>query len=178
MKAFSLIEIIVVIMLIGIIFSLVLSSYTNKKQDTKLLTIKDIPAYVSNFSLNKISTLYIYGVKCNSSVLVLDEKSYIELPTFGFHKDDIVLKKDRHGQVEEVDFKERRIVKKREKVCFELKFEKGKFFNKFILASKDRFYLFIPFFQEVLSFTSLKEAEKVYMLDSLYPSSLDEYYRE
>jgi len=65
-KAFSLIEIIVVIVLLGIIFSLVLSTYTNKQNENIKLSIKDISVDVKDDV-----TLYIYGDECKKSIVVL-----------------------------------------------------------------------------------------------------------
>jgi len=177
-RAFSLIEIIVVILLIGVVFSLVLSSYANKKIDTKLLTVKDMPNYVFELSLSESSTLYIYGQKCDKGVLALDTKSYKELPNFGFNQEYKVHKRDKDNQLENIDFAEIKIDKKIENICFKLEFEKSRFLDKFIVSFSDKHYMFSPFYQEVESFSSFEEAKKAYSSKDLQLNSIDGYYRE
>ncbi len=63
-KAFSLMELIVVILLLGIMFSLALTSFKSKKDNIKIPTIKEIPLYFKKLKLKGNSTFLIYGDKC------------------------------------------------------------------------------------------------------------------
>ncbi len=177
-RAFSLIEIIVVISLLGIVFSLVLSSFVGKKKDTKLLTLKDIPSYVSNLFASEDSTLYMYGIKCDKSILILKDGSYMELPVFGYTQEHRVLQRDKNNEIKSVEYDDVFIVKKSEHICFRVEFEKSRFLDKFIVASKKKQYLFSPLLQEVESFDNLEQAKQRYKLEELYPNNMDKYYRE
>lgn len=177
-KAFSLIEIIVVIILIGIIFSLVLNSYASKKTDPKLLGINDMPSYITNIAPKKSTILYMYGHNCKKSSLVVDGKLGEQMPLFGFNDESVIQKKDRFGLVDKVDFEDVKIGGKVEKICFALEFINGRFFEKFIVSSKDKHYLFNPLQQEVEVFDLFDKAEEVYLNQKFYPSSEYDYYDE
>ncbi len=177
-RAFSLIEIIVVISLLGIIFSLVLSSFVSKKKDVKLLTIVDIPSYVYDLLANDDATLYVYGKKCDKSIIKSQGGAYEELPTFGYTQEYRVLQRDINNDIKDVEYDDVFIAKKREHTCLKIEFENRRFLDKFIVASEKKQYLFSPLFQEVESFDNLEKAKERYNSEELYPKNTDEYYRE
>ncbi len=177
-RAFTLIEIIVVIILIGVIFSLVLSNFTSTSRKNSLLKMKDLPLYIKKMYPKVDSTLYMYGENCDKSVISLNNDSYIETPTFGFRKENTILNINISQDFRKVTFLETRIDKKKENICFKLDFHNGRFFDKFIMTSKNTYYLFSPFYQEIKTFKTLEDAQKAYKNNALYPNSIDEYYHE
>lgn len=172
-KAFSLIEIIVVIILIGIIFSLVLNTSMGKVEDKKLLGIEKISVNVEGKSI-----LYMYGEKCEKSIIMRDDNTYEASPNFGFKKENKVLMNNHLGVLKEVEYETVRIENKKEPICFKLDFKNKKFFDKFIVTTATGNYLFLPLYQEVLTFVSLEDAKKSYFSDNLYPHNIDNYYHE
>ena len=177
-KAFSLIEIIVVIIIVGVLFSLIFNNYIDRQKDSKLLKINDIPNYVSNLSIREDTTFYVYGKKCDNGALFLNEKFYMKLPTFGFNQDSRTYNRDKNNQIKKIYFQEIRVAKKRRKVCFKLEFEGGRFFDKLIVSLLGKYYIFSPFYQKVESFNSLDEAKKAYRLKYLQLTNIDGYYSE
>ena len=172
-KAFSLIEIIVVIILIGVIFSLVLNSYMSNSKKDSTLSIENISVHV-----REDATLYIYGKECKKAILELADGFYEQSSNFDFHKDDRVLKINSSNSLEEIDFDSHAIEGKKENICFKLDFRDEKFFEKFVILSKESYYFFSPLKQNAQKFNSLEEAEKRYINDDIYPTSIDDYYRE
>ena len=175
-KAFSLMEIIIVILIIGIVFSLVLSSYTTKKSDKGLLGIKDISAYISKSIPNANGDLYIYGKKCRDAFFITEESLHVKTPSFNFLAESIVLKQDIFENFVQIEFPTKEIEKRKKRVCFTMRFKDGKFFDKFIITSKHKHYLFSPFYQDIKTFSSLVLAKENYVNDGLYPQSVDDYY--
>jgi len=172
-KAFSLIEIIVVIILIGIIFSLVISTYVSSDKQDSMVSIKDI-----SVKAKEDATLYIYGKECEKAILELEDGYYAQSSNFNFTKEDRVMKRSRANLLEEVSFDSHSIEDKRENICLKLGFRDGKFFEKFVILSKKNYYLFSPLKQSAEKFSSLKDTEKSYQNDEIYPTSIDDYYRE
>ncbi len=176
-RGFTLIEIVVVISLIGVMFFLILSS-VGKERDVDLLGIVDTPLYVNDLAVAGDSVFYIYGEKCDQAVLIFDRNSTLKLPSFGFDKNMVVLKRDNNGDIEELSFEDKRVAKKREKVCFRLEFKSGRFFDKLVLTNQTRHYLFNPLFQEVYTYDSLEKAKEAYEQRELRLYSIDGYHRE
>lgn len=172
-KAFSLIEIIVVIILIGTIFSLILTSYTSKKNENEVLSIKDISLHV-----NEDATLYIYGKDCKKTIIELNNGFYVNSSSFSYKKDYIVIQKNALDLFEEVDFGTHKVEDKNEEICFKLDFKNKKFFQKFIVSAQNNYYVFSPFYQEVKELTSLEDAKEYFDKVSLYPTSMDDYHHE
>ena len=171
-KAFSLIEIIVVIILMGIIFSLVLNGYIdNRKNPT--VSIKDM-----GVGTKEDATLFVYGKDCKKAILELDDNIYLKSSNFGFSNEDRVFKANSLNALEEVKFDSHIIKNKKEKICFKLDFRDKRFFERFVILSKGSYYLFSPLDQSVQKFSLLEEAEKRFKNDDLYPGSVDGYYRE
>jgi len=175
-KAFSLIELIVVILLLGIMFSLALTSFGSKNKKIKIPTMQEIPSYIQKLKLNEDSTFVVYGDKCENEALLSNEDvntSSINLP---FDKSFVVYKADAAGDIKVFDFNNLTLEDKDQHICFKLDLKKGKFSDKFILKTFDKYLLFLPFFQEIKSFDSLSSAKNSYRQNELYPKSIDDYY--
>ena len=177
-KAFSLIELIVVILLIGVIFSLILSTYMTKDSDTQLLKIKDIVTYLKKETSKKDGILYIYGKSCKKGAYLTDDKTLIKTPNFGFSKDSLILSKDNLGDFNKLSFNQLKIENEMQLVCFELNYKKGRFIDKLIVVSNKKAYLFSPFYQEIITFDSISLAKESHADDNLYPNHIDRYYHE
>ena len=172
-KAFSLIEIIVVIVLIGTIFSLVLTAYSSKKNENKKNSIKDISVHVK-----EDATIYIYGENCENTIIELPDGFYANSPNYGYKEDNIVQKKNALDSFEEVDFGTHKIIDKKETICFKLNFKNSNFYEKFIISTKIKHYVLSPFYQKIEEFETLEDAKKYFISDELFPKSLDDYYHE
>ena len=171
-KAFTLIEIIVVILLVGIIYSLLLESFISKDENVYKPNLKDI-----SLNIDEKAIFYIYGENCKKA-LIKTVYEYIKSSNYGYKKNNKVLKYTNQGDLQEVQFDRRVISNKEEHICFKLDFHNKKFSNKFIVSSENEHLLFLPFFQEIIKFETIEEAIENYRNEELYPKNNDEYYRE
>ncbi|WP_024955736.1 type II secretion system protein [Sulfurospirillum arcachonense] len=176
-KAFSLIELIVVILLIGIMYFLVMSAYTNKKSHEEKLTLKDMPNYIKKNFSKQNATFFLYGQECDKSLLFLKNKTFQTTPDFSLSADSSLLTCKPNSEFEEFVPYSKKIDKKEEHICLEIDFKDGDFYDKLIVNSPNKAYVFLPLFQEVKVFDSLEDAKELCQNNS-YPKSIDEYYRE
>ena len=138
--------------------------------------MQELPSYIEKLKLNKDATFVVYGDKCENEALLSNEDintSSINLP---FDKSFVVYKADVTGDIKVFDFNNLYLKDKDWHVCFKLDLKKGKFSDKFILKTFDKYLLFLPFFQEIKSFDSLSSAKNSYQQNELYPKSIDDYY--
>ena len=171
-------ELIVVILLLGIMFSLTLTSFQSKKDLVKIPTIEDLPLYIQKFGLKTNAVFLVYGNKCKKEKLLSDENFDRNSTDLPFNKSFKTYKMNNLGIIKEFDFDDMIIDKKEQHVCFKLDLRKGRFVDKFILKKADKYLLFMPFFQKIKTFDSLSSAQKAYLQTDLYPKSIDDYYRE
>ena len=176
-KAFSLIELIVVIFLIGIIYFLVISTYTSKKNHEEKLTLKNMPNYIKKLSNKQNSTFYLYGQECEKSTLKLEDKTTKTVPNFSLTADYNMLTCKPDSEFKEFVSYSKNIDKKEEYICLEIGFKNEKFYDKLIVTSANKTYILMPHFQEVQIFDTIEEAKEICQ-KNLYPTSINEYYRE
>ncbi len=176
-KAFSLMELIVVIILLGIISVMVLSSIGSKKEILKSPDIKELPKYIKKLKLKDDAVFYIYGDKCENSILLCKDKDCAKNINVPFKKSYKTLKTDSEGVLKQADFLDIILSKKRQHVCFKLDILKGRFSDKLILNRGNTSLLFLPIYQEIKEFNTLQKAQKRYFDDDLLPKSEDDYYK-
>ena len=176
-KAFSLMELIVVIILLGILSLMVLSSFNSKRETLKSPDIKELPKYIKKLKLKNHAIFYIYGDKCEKSILLCKDKDCTKNINVPFKKSYKTLKTDSEGVLKQAHFLDIILSKKRWHVCFKLNISKGKFSDKLILSRGDTHLLFLPIYQEIKEFNTLEKAQKRYFDDDLLPKSEDDYYK-
>ena len=123
-------------------------------------------------------SLYIYGNKCDKTVLLPLRKEFKQNISVPFNREYKVLEIDGTGRLSQVKFSSIFLDKKEWNVCFKLDFKKGKFVDKILLDTGDKYLLFMPLYQEVREFKIEDDAQKAYFCNEILPKSMDEYYRE
>ena len=177
-KAFSLMELIVVILLLGIMFSLALTNFGSKNKKIKIPSMQDMPSYMQKLKLKENATFLVYGDKCENEALLSSEDINVSTINLPFDKNFATYKMDDTGAIKIFDFNNITLKNRNLHVCFKLDLKKGKFSDKFILKTFDKYLLFLPFFQEIKSFDSLDSAKISYQQSDLYPKSIDDYYHK
>jgi len=175
-NAFSLMELIVVILLLGILFSLVIGSLSRYEKETKNKSIKDITTYMQKANLQNDSVFYIYGEKCEHYAIESDSLSYQDDLNFTFSSNYETFAPDKYGDLKKVEFKDIALDQKIESVCFKMHFDRSRFVDKIILKAKQKYLLFLPFFQEIKTYNSFKKASKAYFLKEFLPKRIDDYH--
>ena len=175
-KAFSLIELIVVILLLGVIYFLVVSSYTSKQNTKETLHVNDIPNIIKGVAQKEDATLYFYSKDCDKAILHVKNNPFKKIENLSISKNYNMTTCNPY--IKEFIAYTKEIEKKQENICFDIDFKNGKFFNKFILSNKKNIYLFSPIFQKVKKYDNFKDAQDACQNSSLYPTSIDGYYSE
>ena len=176
-NAFTLIELIVAILLLGIMFSLALTSFKPKKV-TKIPNIKDLPLYLKKLDIKTDGVFLIYGKNCSKEKLLSSRdisQNDIFLP---FDKSFKIFGMNSLGAIKEFNYDDMIIDGVERHICFKLHLKKGKFVDKIIVKIASKYFLFIPFFQTIKTFNSLFDAQKAFLQSDLYPKSADDYYKK
>ncbi len=174
-KAFTLLEIIVVIILLGIVYSIGLTAYGNinqKKQN--VYNIKEFKKKLPKDSL----VFYSYSKECKKSGVLLKNGDFIRVFHPIFNRKDKIFAQNRYKNLKTIKFEPEKIEEKIEKICVKIKLKNGDFTDKFILSHSNRYYLFLPFYQEIEEFETEEKAKEAYFYSLEYPESKDGIYNE
>jgi prepilin-type N-terminal cleavage/methylation domain-containing protein len=159
-SAFTLFELMIVVVIIGVIYSLILSNFHTKKQ-VKILKIEDIKeALLPLWSKGKRIDFYLYD-SCQKSAIFLNEvyqeTKEIEIPLKRFQSIELY-KPDMRGEAQKVTFTPIMIDNKLHKVCFKYSIFPNGSNSSYLLKKDNKFYIFYPYFQDVNTTDELSEA--------------------
>jgi len=147
-KAFSLTEILIVLLIISVTFIVIPHIKLNKSRSSSLLNLNErINSYQFDDSLS-IKCID----NCEKCLIYADNKKIDEIKLFNGDVKvyDVNLEKKEFEDIE-IGFENKR-------VCFELDLDKLKRFERFIIEYRDKFYLFDPI-NETKVFDSFSEIE-------------------
>ncbi len=176
-RAFSLIELIVVILLLGIMFSLALNTLNFKSKISGDSDIKNLAKYIDKTASKEDTAFYIYGDKCDKNSFVSVGRVHEGSESFDFKKNYKVLDTDINGILKSILFSPIEIGKKRRHVCLKLNLKRKKFTDKLIVDTGKKYILFAPLYQKITSQDTFEMAKKVYFQNDMFPKSADDYYR-
>ena len=171
-------ELIVVILLLGIIFSLILTNYNTKQSTAQIPDLADLQHRLQKLNLQNNSIFYIYGKQCDKNLIQSDFETYKNPIKLTFDKKSQTYGLDNDAKISIIDFGYETIDKKEQHICFKLNLIKGKFTDKYILKSDHKIFLFQPFFQQIKTYNTFNQAKEAYYQDNFIPLSEDDYYRE
>jgi len=161
-KAFTLFELMIVVLIIGIVYALVLGRL-DPKQHMKIASLKALrDTMTAKHHEGQRLDLYIYG-KCDKAALFVNgeyrEKMHVDLAVSLFENLE-VYKSDPFGHERKINFVPVRIEDKLEPVCFRYTvFPNGSASNYIVhQIKKDRYIVFPPYFEDVNETDSLEEA--------------------
>jgi prepilin-type N-terminal cleavage/methylation domain-containing protein len=175
-KAFTLMELLIVIILIGILLSFAVSGFMPKKHFSSDTDRTVLPQFFISTAHKIDGFYYIAGDKCDKSIIVSKDKTEITKNN-SFDKKFKVYFRKITGILGKVNFDDMVYKGKKYHVCLKLKIKKGRFSDKFIVETFNKFLLFDPFFQDIKIFSNFKKAKNTYFQKSLIPKSIDEYYQ-
>ncbi len=150
----------IVVVLVGTVYSLVLSNFNTKKK-VRILKVSNIKeALLPLWTKGKRIDFYLYD-KCQKSALFINdtyqEELEIDISTSEFKKIE-VYKADNRGESQKQEFLPIMIDKKLRKVCFKYTLFPNASNSSFILKKNKLYYIFYPYFQDVNSSEDLSEA--------------------
>ena len=173
-KSFTLIELILVIIIMGIVYSFIGNSLF-KKENSITITLKNLPEVARDLNIKPLKFI-IFGRECSQMVWLDKDGNSINVK-YGVSINSRDLKPYRfnfYGELEQFEFIDFRFENRVKKVCLEFEFFKNSSNSSYILEDekKDIFYLFKPYFKSVQTFKSLEEAKDIYLSEELNPSYL------
>jgi prepilin-type N-terminal cleavage/methylation domain-containing protein len=163
-KAFTLFELMVVVMIIGVVYALVLGSFDPKKS-IKVITLKDIRSALSpHWTKGKKIDLYIYD-RCKKSALFINDEIKDDIKVnidSNLFKNIKVYKTAVTGDRREIKFTPVIIDNRVKKVCFQYTIFPNGSSSSYIIKSGKNYYVYFPYFENTYVTTDFDEAKERY----------------
>ncbi len=157
--AFTLFEIMIVVLIIGVVYSLVLGTFDPKKS-VKVITLEHIKDALSpHWAKGKRVDFYIYD-RCQKSALLVNGELQEEIDidiSLDIFKDIKVYKNDIHSSEREIEFTPVLIDEKLHKVCFKYTIFPNSSASSYVVKSGDRYYAFFPYFKATYITSKLRD---------------------
>ncbi len=173
-RAFTLVELLVSIILLSILFALVLNGYINKNG-----------AYSDNFKdmifkivSKKTKEIIIYSQNCQKGMIIYNNGKKKKITNLKTGIDDAVYRMERYKEFKKIEFEDEKIDSKFQKICMKIDIKNGRFIDKLIVKKSKKYYLFLPFYQEISKFDTLEKAEKAYINETPLSFSEEGYMYE
>ena len=163
-SAFSLIELLIVVVIVGLVYTLAISNFENVKQNKVKPTLLNLKSYLSKLEKSKNAELICLD-KCKSCNLyvdgVLDANASAEFEDF-LDEDVKVYRYDvNYGLISlqnKVFFNSENT---QEEICFSLSVDKNGVSEQLIVEYKDKFYDFSPYFTNTKVYLSASDISDV-----------------
>ena len=150
-KAFSLIELLIVILIIGVVYTISVGNFEKVKDNSTKLSLKNLKEYLQDLPHEKSAELMCLD-DCSKCEVLLDAEKFKELDNFL----DKSLRSYRydfsHGMVE---------IQKDDDVCFSYSIDKKGLGQQVIVEFQEQFYDFSTYLSPVSIYNSLEEATDV-----------------
>ena len=173
-KAFTLFELIVVVILIGIIYGVFVDKLATKPHEKNDVTLTTAKEFLEKFAFKK-SARIVCTKECKACYVYVDDTK-VETSFELFKSEPIVYTLDDTGRQKEVTFiprfdKEGKI----EETCFEYKIFKNGGADTYIVSHEDTFYVFKTLEKKPTLFTSMNEAVEYFDHKNLLPILTSDY---
>jgi len=159
-RAFTLFELMIVVLIIGIVYALVLGRM-NPKQYMKIVTLDSLRDTMTAHHREGQRVDLILYENCRKSALFVNgeyqEKMHINIKPEMFEKAE-VYKSDPFGHARKITFPPQIIGDKLEPVCFRYTIFPNGSGSNYIIRQKDKYYVFPPYFEDVNVTDSMEEA--------------------
>lgn len=146
-KAFSLIELLIVILIIGVVYTISVGNFEKVKEQSKKLTLENVKEYLQSLEYENSAKL-LCSDECSECEVIIDGKKYKELDDFL----DKSIKSYRYdfsyGMVE---------IEKNDDLCFSYSIDKKGIGQQVIVEYKQLFYDFSTYLSPVTVYKSLQE---------------------
>lgn len=156
-KAFSLIELLIVIVIMGVIYTLAINNFDKLNDKSKNLSLSNLKEYLKSQTYEKSVGLICLD-KCLNCNLFIDSNKTTDIGEF-LNEDVKRYRYDfLYGYVNienNLFFNERDT---EEDVCFSYKLDKNGVGEQVLIEYKDKFYDFSEYFSDVKIYNSLDEA--------------------
>ncbi len=175
-KAFTLFELMVVVMIIGVVYALVLGSFDPKKS-VKIVTLQYIKDALSPYWTKGVKVELVIYDRCRESTLLINDQLQDDVETninAEMFKDIKVFKNDRHNGERELIFSPLLIDKRLHKVCFRFTLFPNGSNSSYVIKSGKKYYAYFPYFEETYVTTALDDALEVFQKKEFTKISIHE----
>lgn len=159
-KAFTLFELMIVVMIIGIVYALVLGRM-DPKQHMKILKLDSLrETLTQKHKEGQKFELVLYD-NCKKSALFINEELQEELKIEikpEMFENLTVYKSDPFGHERKIDFQPVIIEEKLHPVCFRYTVFPNGSSSNYIVMQKNKYYIFPPYFEDINVTETLEEA--------------------
>jgi prepilin-type N-terminal cleavage/methylation domain-containing protein len=163
-KAFTLFELMVVVMIIGVVYSLVLGSF-NPKNSLTITNIQNLKNALSKYwTKNNQVDFYVYD-RCSKSILFIngEPKKDIKLDINNkLFKNIKAYKLDRYGSKQLLEFSSVRLEKKIYKSCFKYSIFANGSSSSYVIKNNNKFYTLYPYFEDTKVSKNFDDAFELY----------------
>jgi prepilin-type N-terminal cleavage/methylation domain-containing protein len=167
-KAFTLIELLLVIIIMGLVYSFVGNSFIKKQTVTETITVRNLPESIRKIGLEK-AKLQIFGRECDK-FLWLSGNSPIEVEApLKIGKELETYSFDMYGELRKMEFGTIRIKNQTHKICMEFYLYNNGSTSSYVLQEGEKFYLYRPLQLQPEVFDSLSDAKESYLSYDLNP---------
>ncbi len=163
-SAFSLFELMIVIVIIGLVYAIVVSNFSTNRT-VQISHLKDIKgALLPLWSKGKKVELFLYD-NCTKGVVFINGKikeKYKPKLLFSEFKDLVAYKDDAGGASREIEWKSFRLEDKVIKSCFDFVIYPNGSSSTYIVKQGEKYLIFFPYFRDVNISDDLGEALEIY----------------
>jgi prepilin-type N-terminal cleavage/methylation domain-containing protein len=167
-KAFTLIELLLVIIIMGIVYSFVGNSFVKREKVTETVTVHNLPDSIRKIGVEK-AKLQIFGRECDKFLwLSGDSQLTVDAP-LRIGKELEVFSFDMYGELRKMEFGTIRIKNQTHKICMEFCLYSNGSTSSYVLQEGEKFYLYRPLQLQPEVFDSLSDAKESYLSYDLNP---------
>lgn len=160
-KGFTLFELMIVIVIIGVVYGLLVRNFTFASTSEEALSLKNLPTFMrKKFAKTKEKVEFLCTDECSICKFKVgssDANESIELFEEYTSPEAYVLINE---SLERLEFGEIFKDYKSEKVCFKYVLYPNKSSDKMVLAYKDKVYMYDNFFEKTKEFPTLVDAQE------------------
>jgi type II secretory pathway pseudopilin PulG len=173
-QAFTLFELIIVVILIGLIYGVFVDKLSTKPHERNTITLSTIKESLEKFAFKK-SARVVCNKECKQCYVYVDDTK-VDTSFELFTSEPTVYTLDETGRQKSLTFtprfdKEGKI----EETCFEYKIFKNGGADTYIVSHEDTFYVFKTLEKKPTLFTSMNEAVEFFDHKTLLPLLTSDY---
>jgi len=174
-KGFTLIELLIVILIIGLIYGLFVSTLKDRKSSTEALTLLTMKQTLLQQPFKKKSEIICFE-PCEECFIYNDNEKSNVAPFSLFQTAPKVYKKDAFSQLQQYTFLAfMDDDQKLHDVCFRFSVFNNKSSSHYLVEADKKFYLFHPYIKGVETVSTLSEAKKLLDLQEILPREHRDY---
>ncbi|CAA6812033.1 MAG: Unknown protein [uncultured Campylobacterales bacterium] len=170
-RAFSILELLIVVSIISIVFFLVDVNFNKVKTETKSIT------KIKTLADERDQKLICYDECSKCGIFELNESIMLNEVKFSDFDENLTSYYiDYEGDILEYEYPSIEIEEQDFDVCFNFRYFKNNSSQKIIVKYFNNYYLFHSFFKDYEIFNTLEDAKNAYISEDRFPQDEDQFY--